>query len=419
MKKRTLLALAVAMSVTAVAAANPFSDVPAKHWAYDSVTKLEKAGIVEGFGDGTFRGDRTMTRYEMAQIIARAMARVDKADAALKAELDKLSVEFAQELKNLGVRVTALENQTQNVKFSGDMRLRYIHSEDATFDSKNTQDARFRLQAEGKVNDNWSVVGRFSVSDDFRENDGGSSNVEMNKLFVKGQMGSFGVRAGRLDVFSTYGLVFDDYMDAVELSYGRSDWYIIGRYGNIDNVDENITGSSALFAENAKAYDAYQIEAGTSIGSKVNVKAAYWHFNMKNSTNIDSFGIWEVGADATFGKDFKLTASAADQMGGDDFLGTNGKKMDSVAWFAQLDYKGADKEVTNSWGLFGGYRDFSNSIAPVITTFNTVGKGWYVGGTYTPAKNVVVTAWYENMKNTSIGINDSKDYIRSEAEFFF
>ena len=140
---------------------------------------------------------------------------------------------------------------------------------------------------------------------------------------------------------------------------------------------------------------------------------------MKNSTNIDSFGIWEVGADATFGRDFKLTASAADQTGGNDFLGTNGKKMDSVAWFAQLDYKGADKEVTNSWGLFGGYRDFSNSIAPVITTFNTVGKGWYVGGSFAPARNVILRAWYENMKNESYGITDNKDYVRAQAEFFF
>ena len=56
MKKRTLLAFVVAMSVTAIAAANPFVDVPAKHWAYDSVMKLEKAGIGEGFEDGSFRG---------------------------------------------------------------------------------------------------------------------------------------------------------------------------------------------------------------------------------------------------------------------------------------------------------------------------------------------------------------------------
>ena len=413
MKKRTLLAFVVAMSVTAIAAANPFSDVPAKHWAYDSVMKLEKAGIVEGFGDGTFRGEKNMTRYEMAQIIARAMARVDKADAALKAELDKLSVEFAQELKNLGVRVAALENQTQNVKFSGDMRLRYIHGEDGAFDNKNVQDARFRLEAEGKVNENWSVVGRFEVNDDFRQKDGGTSEVILDKMFVQGKIGDFGTRVGRIDVFSAYGLVFDDYMDGLEISYEKNNWYVIGRYGRIDNVDGSTAGDWARISSNTQ----YQIEAGTSIGSKVNVKAAYWHFD--NDANMKNFGIWEVGADATLGRDFKVTASAANQISGDDFVGANGKKMDSIAWFAQLDYKGADKEVTNSWGLFGGYRDFSSSIAPVITTFNTVGKGWYVGGTYVPAKNVVISAWYENMKNTSIGINESKDYVRAEVEFFF
>ena len=143
MKKRTLLALAVAMSVTAVAAANPFSDVPARHWAYDSVEKLTKAGVVDGYEDGTFRGERTMTRYEMAQIIARALAKVPTAttgggnDAAMKAELDKLSVEFAKELKNLGVRVTALESQKgANVKFTGDFRLRYDHGESSTVNNK-------------------------------------------------------------------------------------------------------------------------------------------------------------------------------------------------------------------------------------------------------------------------------------------
>ena len=418
MKKRTLLALAVAMSVTAVAAANPFSDVPAKHWAYDSVMKLEKAGIVEGFGDGTFRGDRTMTRYEMAQIIARAMARVDKADAALKAELDKLSVEFAQELKNLGVRVTALENQTQNVKFSGDMRLRYLHGEDGVLAPKNNQEARFRLQAEGKVNDNWSVVGRFNVKDDLRANDSGSSAVKMDKLFVKGQMGSFGVRAGRIDVFSAYGIVYDDFMDGLEVSYARNNWYAVARYGNLETLDDNSVANKILGSEfaNAKSYDAYQIEVGAPIGDRFNVKAAYWHFDTKEGKNL---GIWEAGFDATFAQDWKVTASVADQSSGADFVGLNGKKADDMAWFAQVDYKGANKDVVNSWGVFGGYRDFEDSVAPVITTFNTVGKGWYVGGSFAPAKNVVVKAWYENMENKSYGDNGKKDYVRAQAEFFF
>ena len=70
MKKSLVLAMAMALGVTASAyAANPFSDVPAGHWAYDSVNKLAAAGIVDGYGNGTFGGDRLMTRYEMAQIV--------------------------------------------------------------------------------------------------------------------------------------------------------------------------------------------------------------------------------------------------------------------------------------------------------------------------------------------------------------
>ena len=76
MKKSLVLAMAMALGVTASAyAANPFSDVPAGHWAYDSISKLAAAGVIEGYGDDTFRGDRLMTRYEMAQIVAKAMAK--------------------------------------------------------------------------------------------------------------------------------------------------------------------------------------------------------------------------------------------------------------------------------------------------------------------------------------------------------
>ena len=102
MKKSLVLAMALALGVTASAyAANPFSDVPAGHWAYDSVNKLASAGIVDGYGNGTFGGDRLMTRYEMAQIVAKAMAK--------GANVDRLAAEFADELDSLGVRVAALE----------------------------------------------------------------------------------------------------------------------------------------------------------------------------------------------------------------------------------------------------------------------------------------------------------------------
>src|SRR5574344_1800304 len=118
MKKSLVLAMAMALGVTASAyAANPFSDVPAGHWAYDSISKLAAAGVIEGYGDATFGGDKLMTRYEMAQITAKAMAK--------GANCDKLAAEFAEELDNLGVRVAALEKKADNVKITGQIRAHY------------------------------------------------------------------------------------------------------------------------------------------------------------------------------------------------------------------------------------------------------------------------------------------------------
>src|SRR5574344_953772 len=118
MKKSLVLNLALAMGISAnCAAANPFSDVPAGHWAYGSIAKLAAAGIVDGYGDGTYRGDRLMTRYEMAQIVARAMAK--------GANVDRLASEFADELDSLGVRVAKLEKKSDNVKITGEARYSY------------------------------------------------------------------------------------------------------------------------------------------------------------------------------------------------------------------------------------------------------------------------------------------------------
>jgi hypothetical protein len=120
MKKTLVFAMAMALGVSATAfAANPFSDLPAGHWAYASVAKLAAAGIVDGYPDGTFKGDRTMTRYEMAQIVAKALAK-----GAIGAD-DKLVGEFADELDNLGVRVAKLEKKSDNTKIAGYVRASY------------------------------------------------------------------------------------------------------------------------------------------------------------------------------------------------------------------------------------------------------------------------------------------------------
>ena len=151
MKKTLLAAVALSLGISASAlAANPFSDVPAGHWAYDSIAKLAAAGVVEGYGDCTFGGDKLMTRYEMAQIVARAMAK--------GASVDKLAAEFADELDNLGVRVANLEKKSDNIRFWGMFRPRYefSHLSGEKKDHRDAAIARTRIWGEGKINDTWT-----------------------------------------------------------------------------------------------------------------------------------------------------------------------------------------------------------------------------------------------------------------------
>jgi len=104
--------------------ADPFSDVPADHWAYDAVQMLEEKGLVEGYPDGLFKGDRPMTRYEMAMVVARVVAKLEQVQASIPeipdlsiyatkedmAALNRLLEEFREELDALGVRVANIED---------------------------------------------------------------------------------------------------------------------------------------------------------------------------------------------------------------------------------------------------------------------------------------------------------------------
>ena len=136
MSMKKMLAVVAAASLVAVAApafaANPFSDVPMNHWAYDAVEQLAAKGILEGYPNGTFKGNRAMTRYEIAQMVARMMANgVGGADAD---KLKALIVEFAPELEALGVKVdgfdgrlSKLEKGVGGLKIWGQMRFDWYH----------------------------------------------------------------------------------------------------------------------------------------------------------------------------------------------------------------------------------------------------------------------------------------------------
>ena len=194
--KWMLLAAAAAFGLGgAASAANPFSDVPAESWAYQAVADLSDQGIVEGYPDGTFRGGTSITRYEMAQITARLMAKEDQYSAEQRAAIDRLAAEYADELDSLGVRVSNLEKQVGNISWSGDSRMRYKRSTAGD----GTWDGRVRITAQAAVNENTTVTGRFTSGNVNWQKDSGG-DVKMDRMNVRHDFGGAALVLGRYEI---------------------------------------------------------------------------------------------------------------------------------------------------------------------------------------------------------------------------
>ena len=239
MKKSLVLAMAMALGVTASAyAANPFSDVPAGHWAYDAVNKLAAAGVVDGYPDGTYGGDKLMTRYEMAQIVAKAMAK--------GANVDKLAAEFADELDSLGVRVANLEKKADNVKITGQARFSY---KDVDGDENGNEGAlRTRLWVTGQVNEDWTYTGMFQNTQTWTDKDA-EDTVELTRAYVDGRVGGVQVHAGRWNEVTFTGNILDTNIDGVKLAYGDKVqvFGMAAKGADNDNVDYLFDSEDRLY----------------------------------------------------------------------------------------------------------------------------------------------------------------------------
>ena len=402
MKKSLVLAMAMALGVTASAyAANPFSDVPAGHWAYDSVNKLAAAGIVDGYGNGTFGGDRLMTRYEMAQIVAKAMAK--------GANVDRLAAEFADELDSLGVRVAALEKKSDNVKITGQVRFSYKDA-DASKGIKegDTGRLRTRLFVKGSVNEDWTYTGRFE-NNQYTNDNVGNDDVKLNWAFVSGRVGGIKMDAGRMDFTNAGGTVLDSRGDGVKLSYGDKikvhGWAMKG----VDDLNDASVGAK----DNADVYKSL-FTRGMDNGDRVYVVGVSGQLGIvdaavnyyKVDTEADS-EIYEVAAGVKLAKDLKLNAAYYNG----DIDGVHG--LDDSGYLVGLSYAGAKAAKVGSWGLYANYSDRPVSTylsptmltgyatAPYVNGHDTVGaleadgyKGFEVGANYTLAKNIVAGIKY-------------------------
>ena len=409
MKKTLVSALTTALVVgaasTTFAAANPFSDVPADHWAYDAVTQLAADGVIEGYGDTTFRGQQNITRYEMAQMIAKAMARTD-VSASDKALIDKLAAEFSDELGNLGVRVSNLERNADMVKWNGQARYRYwsqrYEQKDGSTKKQNKDQLNFRLEPSAEVNKNWHVKARIDAFMDPSKDE--TSDLTVKRVWAQGDYKNFQVKLGKMPFFSTEtaGMLFDDQFSGAQVTFGKNLKATLeaGRWDlNSANTQSNLHDAAGKTDDDAANYQGIALN-GTA--GKLYGGAAYRHFNsnvFKQTTgfekNTDEANIWSVGAGYTFDKNWNLYGAYA----------KNEKaESDATAHNIQLNYKGAQKANKGSWGAYTAYRYMGGNVAfaPTYETFLSAGvnnvKGWEVVTEYVPFTNVTAAAYYFNGK---------------------
>lgn len=417
MKKNLATALTMALVVgtasTTFASANPFLDVPADHWAYDSVKQLARDGVVDGYDDGTFKGGQNITRYEMAKMVARAMTKTNVSTTD-KALIDQLATEFSEELNSLGVRVSELERNADKVKWNGQVRYTFTdtkHDTNMTTGKKDTKDTFnelfIRLEPTAEINEHWKATARAEGSYNMNT-DTDHANLSLKRVFATGEYGNTTVSLGKLPMTVDNQLLFDDEFSGVSASVGNKDVKLnlgAGRWSG----DKDTT----RFTDTAN----YQYAGLSSTLDKLNANATYHHLNsndFKLRYNNENADIWSVGASYKFDNNFTVKGAYA----------TNPTaNISKKAGSAEVAYKGAENANPGTWGMYLAYRYHGANVA-LDPSHDGVGfnqKGWEIGTSYTFFPNAVASLKYFNGKDLNVptGNDDKASKLFGRVEFFF
>ena len=421
MKKTLVSALSAALVIgaasTTFAAANPFSDVPRDHWAYDAVTQLAADGVVEGYGDGTYRGDRNITRYEMAQMVAKAMAK-DNLSSSDRALVDRLAAEFADELNNLGVRVSNLERNADMVKWNG--KLEYTYTSERTETArdgktkKNDDNLLFRLEPSAEINSHWHVNARLDAETKMNKDAGedGSDKVELKYAWAQGDYGDFQVKLGKMELLTAEAyakpgaLIFDHHFSGAEVSFGK-DLRVKLQAGRIS--DEELTDPANYQA------------AEVMYNGRLTGGIGYYRMSSRDykafTGGKERIGIWGVNAGYSFDKNNFLSAA---------YARNNSLAMDKKykkSYQISYDYKGAKPEDRGSWGAYISYRYIAGAALGATTDgAMEFTKGVEIGTDYTLFPNVVLSAKYFRGKDLNPVVTNGQDKVSKlfgRVEFFF
>lgn len=348
MKRLSIILVAAMVLTTVVATASPFSDVPFSHWAYEAVNKLSARGILQGYPDGTFKGEQAVTRYALAMVTAKMLANVEQmmesgvgTNLVTRSDLhtlEKLTVEFADELALLGVKVTALEDDMQvvkedvsmlkrdvdgikdyiarggmeKVKLSGDMLVRHtnlIRRNDAQNDNALTE-SQIRFQFRANIDENITAVARWNMFERHMPNAAAANPFVRggNRGGAFGQQGIGGLTASNDTIDLAYLHIRDMFRFGGDFTFGRNfyshghalllnDYVDAIRYykrsGDVDIVFQTIYDRHIGSYKDATAVD-FRNVWNLDLQTKYRDHDLYLGFYAQNNPNIGGFALGNV-----------------------------------------------------------------------------------------------------------------------------
>ncbi|MBR1859624.1 MAG: S-layer homology domain-containing protein [Selenomonadaceae bacterium] len=474
MKKKIASVLAASLVVgaasTTFAAANPFSDLDPDHWAYQSVMQLyntytaDGKRVIDGMGDGTFQGKRPITRYEVAQMVAKALARTD-INGTDKAALDRLAAEFSEELQSLGVRVAELEKYADKAIWQG--KIEYTYKSHRTYDVNggkkkiNQDDWIFRFEPILEVNNHWTLRARIDAHNDFSRND--SSDFNLVRGWAQGDYDNFQVKVGKQPLYTNEdGIVWDTEYSGAEVTVGnklkatlyagrlsagtaggtqrnagawngRQDGYWSDkRDPELGTTAEerwnSAVGRTGLSGTDPSSFQAINIQYTPDVHGLFG-GAGYYHiedddfgtdanrnYAYSDDGNEDTANIWSVNAGYKFSPKAKLWGSYANNTKAD----YEDKSWQALFAYGTLYGGGNQNTKKGQWAVWAGYKKLGSNTSLCAINWDDAfagTKGVVAGASWAPMDRVVFLAKY--FKGDYITGDGDAERLFGRVEFFY
>lgn len=429
-----------------------FADVPQSHWAYQAVQNLAQDGVIQGYGDGTFRGDQPMSRYEFALLVTKALNKYDKVDESDQAIIDKLTAEFSPELNRLGSRIKKVEKKT-NSWISGETRVRFLADHPSTphghkLKGADQFDFRQRIIVKGDINDRTSVYARLVASGKLGdETSSGSKDVtlDMANVTFKNTWGLDRIRVGRSSFDAiTFGLLSKaDSADGLlaEKTFGKTTF--TAYTGNV-RTSKYLTSDGYVTRNDAHQVTSTQFTFKPN--KKLTLKTGYYWADIPGTSTPDGTGTLNTNI-GSYDTSHGYTLGVGYRFGGltifADYVGTTLKgardlpsspkgwaveltnSKEPMVFYNAVNLVNPSKAHTDAWMI--SYRDVSAGAIPdYCGGFSTMGvayatqpysifmhatdnvKAWYLAYQSVISKNVVLSLEYQNFRIKDRGLTGLK-----------